>query len=338
MHPAPGLNVIRGDNAQGKTSVLEALLYVATSKSHRTNVDEDLRQSGSEGFYISCRVERSGREWSLESTWKNGEKRFRVNGVAQERISDILGKVVAVMFSPEDIALVKGGASGRRRFLDMELSQVQPRYLSALQQYRQSLRQRNQLLKNERVDGELLGVWDEQLATHGTVVQAERAKFVDELGKLATAAYRRIAEVEELTLAYVPDIKAGDSLREVLRRGRESDIRRGQTLRGPHRDDFEFLIDGRAARTYASQGQQKSVALSLKLAEMDLVLHRTNEYPVLMLDDVFSELDRNRSARVVESLDRRVQCLVTTTEMGRRPELFGECTYFQIEGGILHAG
>lgn len=336
--PKQGLNVIRGDNAQGKTSVLEAVLYLATSKSHRTNADNELAQYGSPGFYLACKATRSDRDVQLEASMKESAKRFRVNGIPQERVSDILGKLIVVLFSPEDIQLVKGGASLRRRFMDMELSQVQPRYLGALQRYRQALRQRNQLLKGHAPDIRQVEVWDEQLADHGTIVQEERARFVAELGARTTAAYQRIAEAEELTLQYQPDIREGDTLKDVLARGRESDIRRGQTSHGPHRDDFEFLINAKPARAFASQGQQKSAALALKLAEMDVVFERTQEYPVLMLDDVFSELDRYRSARVIATLPPGVQCLVTTTEMNERIDLFGEgCAYFTIEGGELHA-
>jgi len=336
FEPAAGLNVILGDNGQGKTSLLEALLYVATSKSHRTNVDGDLVQFSKEQFRVSAVVRRLDREVSLEANWRLGAKRFRVNGVPQTRLSDVLGRVNVVLFSPEDVELVKGGASARRRFLDMEISQIYPSYLAALQQYRQALRQRNELLRSAAPDSDLLEVWDVQLGEHGAAVIRGREDFIRSLSEAAARAYTNIAGEESLTLAYRPAVKQPEELPDVLAKARSSDIRQRQTQRGPHRDDLEILIDGRPARSHSSQGQQKTAALALKLAELDLITAGTREPPILMLDEVLAELDGRRADRFFRTIGSEVQCLMTTTETGGyfRPYI-ANATLFRITRGHL---
>lgn len=334
--PGPGLNVIHGDNAQGKTTVLEAILYAATSKSHRTNAENDLSQYGADAFHVQLQAKRSDRDVAIEAHWWNGVKRFKVNGVAQTRLSDILGRVNVVFFSPEDIELVKGGAASRRRFLDMEISQIHPGYLHALQQYRQVLRQRNELLRADRPDPDLLAVWDVQLAEHGSTIIRLREEYLAELSQGASEAYMRIARAEPLTLLYQPDVHSSEDLSAVLAKSQASDIKRRTTQRGPHRDDAEILISGYPARSHASQGQQKTAALALKLAELELVRARAGEYPVLMLDEVLAELDAHRAEQLLEAIPPEVQCILTTTEQHRRPGRFQTaCAYFQIERGHL---
>ncbi len=335
FRPVPGINVIRGHNAQGKTSLLEAVFYLTTSKSHRTANERELVQEGSEGFRAKAQVQRRDRVVVIEATWWNGVKRFRVNGVAQTRVSDILGKISTVFFAPEDVDLVKGSASHRRHFLDLELSQLLPSYLHALQQYRQVLRQRNQLLKTHVSDPQLLEVWDEQLAVHGAVLIEERAKYLEQLDKLARVSYGQIAGEERLELRYLPDVKLASTLAGVLASSRTSDLARGMTTRGPHRDDFEFLVGGRPARAYASQGQQRTAALALKLADVELIKARTGEYPILMLDEVLSELDENRASRLFTLLQKGIQCLLTTTSTHRNPWGGENCAFYRITGGRL---
>lgn len=317
--PDPGINVIRGRNAQGKTSVLEAVLVAATSKSHRTNVDSELVARGQDGFSIALDVRRRDRDVTIETNWWQGAKRFKVNGVAQTKISDILGAVRVVFFSPEDIALVKGAAAVRRKFLDMSLSQLSRTYLEALQRYRQALRQRNELLRAHRVDPDLLAPWDAQLAEHGTQIREERAAFVHQIAGLAQSAYARFTAGEPLRIEYRSDVPLDDALEDVLEKQQESDIRRKTTGRGPHRDDIEIHVQETPARSHGSQGQQKSIALAIKLAEVELVKRQTGEYPILMLDEVLAELDDMRAERLFESIGGEVQCILTTTELaGRR--------------------
>lgn len=311
---SPTLNVIYGGNAQGKTSLLEAVLFATTSKSHRTSNDADLVEHDSDSFRISLDTQRMDRAIRLESNFYRGAKRYKVNGIAQTRVSEILGKVNTVFFSPEDISLVKGSASLRRKFLDMELSQLHAPYLNALQQYRQVLRQRNELLRRNTSDEALLEIWEKQLVQHGTVLIEKRTEFLEELRPLAIEAYCGIAGGEDFSLAYVADVEEPGEFGRILAESRKTDIRRRMTTRGPHRDDIEFFIDGQPARTKASQGQQKSAALALKLSELEWVRERIGEYPVLMLDEVLAELDPERSARLFEAIPHEVQCLITTTQ------------------------
>ncbi|MCP4641959.1 MAG: DNA replication/repair protein RecF [bacterium] len=338
MHfkPSPGINVIRGHNAQGKTSLLEAVLYLATSKSHRTAQEIELVRHEQREFHLRAVVQRPDREIELEAHWWHGVKRFRINNVAQTRVSDILGKMNVVFFSPEDVGLVRGSASLRRKFLDMELSQIHPPYLHALQQYRQIVKQRNELLRGSKPDEDLLDVWDEQLAQHGEALMAERAAFVDSLSEPCGEAYAQIAQDESMTLGYRPDVRDGTPLLDALKAARASDIRQAITTRGPHRDDLQFRIGDEGARQFASQGQQRTAALALKLAELEYVRERTGEYPVLMLDDVLSELDTNRSRRLFQAVHCGAQCLMTTTDLTSKDTLFGgDCTYYMMAGGKL---
>ncbi len=332
--PGPGLNVIRGGNAQGKTSVLEAVLFAATSKSHRTNNEEDLVCHGAESFHISVAAKRADRDVRIEANWWKGAKRFKVNGVAQARVSDILGRLHVVFFSPEDIELVKGGAGERRRFLDMELSQVDASYLVSLQQYRQVLRQRNELLRRGHADPDLLAPWDAQLSVHGGALIVARRSFLSELAPLAAEAHAGIADAEPLALTYTPDVEDAESLLQLLERNRAMDLRRGTTGRGPHRDEIRLDITSHPARSHGSQGQQRTAALSLKLAELHLVKRRTGEFPVLMLDEVLAELDARRAESLFSAIPPEVQCIVTTTDAGSSTVLSRrDCKVFPIERG-----
>lgn len=337
--PGPGLNVIRGGNAQGKTSILEAVLYAATSKSHRTSADSDLVQRGEPWFRLGLRAERAAREVAIEIAWQHGAKRIKVNGVNQTRVSDLLGTVRVVIFAPEDADLVRGSASNRRTFLDMELSQLHAAYLHALQRYRHAMRQRNEVLRQPKPDEALLDPWDAQLAEHGTALMRERRRFVDQLAPLADRAYREVAGGEAMHLAYRPDVKEDVALTDALAAARKSDLRQGVTTRGPHRDDLDIVVEDKAARQFASQGQQKTAGLAVKLAELELMRERTGEYPILLLDDVFAELDADRSRRVLSAVPADVQCLVTTTEFALSPELEVRTPdVFTIRKGVLERG
>ncbi|HIJ66489.1 MAG TPA: DNA replication/repair protein RecF [Candidatus Hydrogenedentes bacterium] len=316
FRPGPGLNIIHGDNAQGKTSLLEAILFGATSKSHRTSLESELVRRDADAFHLALHARRRDRDVRLEASWRSGVKRFKVNGVPQTRISDILGKINVVFFCPEDVSLVSGAASYRRRFLDMELSQLLPDYLAALQHYRQALRQRNELLRQSACDNAQLDVWDDQLAAHGRVLVEERGNFVAQLGRLAALAHGRIANGEELRIVYKANVPTDQPLLDVLARTRETDRRQGATTRGPHRDDLELSVAQAAARGFASQGQQKTAALAVKLAETELVTSRAGECPILMLDEALAELDHARSRQLLDAIDKKIQCIMTTTDPG----------------------
>lgn len=340
LEPGPGINVIAGGNAQGKTSILEAILYCTTTRSHRTRQDRELVQHGAEGFRLRLEATRASRAVAIEAITWQGARRVKVQGATLSRVSDLLGQAHVVFFVPEDIEMVRGAAAARRRFLDMELSQIMPTYLHALQRYRQVLRQRNELLRTRRVDEDQLAAWDAPLAQHAGVIIRERRAFLEELAEGAEAAYARIAPAERLRVAYAPSAACGESLAELLVQRRALDIRHGVTGRGPHRDEVDLFVGERPARAFGSQGQQRTAALALKLAEVELVQRRSGEYPVLMLDDVLSELDADRSRRLFDTLDDAVQCLLTTTDLTLSHAVFGErAAHFRVEAGRLaHEG
>ncbi len=336
--PVPGVNVVCGRNAQGKTSLLEAVVYAATTRSHRTQTDTELARHGEEEFHVRLEAgaETAAAPVVVEANWWRGAKRFKVNGIPQGRLSDLLGRVKVVLFCPDDLALVKGAASVRRKLLDMELSQLSPPYLFALQQYRQALRQRNELLRRGEPEGALLDVWDVQLITHGRALMEARAAYIAELSELAAEMYRRIAEAEPLAAAYLPDVRTPDELAQTLARGRASDVRQRLTGRGPHRDDLELLVAGRPARTYGSQGQQRSAVLALKLAEVELVRRRAGTLPTLMLDEVLAELDADRARSLFAAIPEGTQSLVTTTQTAEPLRGMGvDFAVFRMEGGCL---
>ncbi len=334
--PAPGINVIRGGNAQGKTTLLEALLFLVTARSHRSTTESELVRRGAHYFRIQGRFERFGHPVDMEVNWWRGAKRFKINGVSQDRVSDILGKINVVFFSPSDVDLVRGPGSGRRRFLDMEISQLSSRYLHALQRYREVLRQRNEILRQPEPDEAILDAWDAQLAEHGEVIRSERNEFVNGLSGVAADAYERIAGGERLAVKYAPDVAMDTPLADALQKSRAADLRRGVTSRGPHRDEVELSVAETPARAYASQGQQRTAALALKLAEVTLIRERAGEYPILMLDDVLSELDQDRSRRLLEAAPGDVQCFLTTTGLdGAQPGWDSSWTEFLIEAGNL---
>lgn len=336
FEPTPGINVVRGKNAQGKTSLLEAILFAATSRSHRTNTESELVARQQEGFHIALHAQRSDRDVAIEAGWFKGVKRLKVNGIAQTRVSHVLGKISVILFTPEDIALVKGAASVRRKFIDMALSQLRPNYLAALQNYRHALRQRNELLRTHPHDPDMLDAWDGQLAQSGTVLIQERSAFLEQLSVLGSDLYAAIAGGESLRIEYRADVPDGESLVEALTASRSQDLRQGRTSRGPHRDDLELVVAERPARNQASQGQQKTAALALKLAEVQWVHRETGEYPILMLDEVLSELDLERAEQLFNTIDSEVQCILTTTELTAGKPIFpGDTQDFLMESGRL---
>ena len=334
FEPAPGINVLRGKNAQGKTSVLEAIVYAATAKSPRTNNEAEIVRHGEEDFHIRLEAAREERQLVLEAHWWRGAKRVKVNGVAQTRLSDVLGRLHVVLFTPEDLDLVKGGAGGRRRFLDMTLAPLYPSYLSALQQYRQVLRQRNEVLRAARLDVDLVAVWDSQLVQYGLEVMRHRRLFVEEMAESVRRAYQRIAGDEAVALEYEPDIRKDDEYLATLEKMRQSDFKRKVTSRGPHRDDLELLVQDHPARSHGSQGQQKSLTIALKLAGMEIIRNHAGSWPVLLLDEVLSELDEDRARRMVDAVPDDAQCIMTTTRLTAadyEPEHAG----FSIEAGVV---
>ncbi len=313
---APGTNLIYGDNAQGKTNLLEAVFECATGSSHRGSKDRELIRFEEEEAHIRLTAEKKGVPVRIDLHFrKNKARGAAVDGVPLARISDLLGTINVIFFSPEDLRIIKNSPQERRRFLNIELCQLDPLYTRQLVLYGKALEQRNALLKepkDRKELGLLLDVWDDKLAEYGEQITRARADYIQELGALAAPIHRELSEgKEELVLRYAPGSPEG-SLSEKLFLSRDADIRFGSTSVGPHRDELEFSINGSDVKRYGSQGQQRTTALSLKLAEIELVKKKINDTPVLLLDDVLSELDAGRQERLLLGLGN-IQTLITCT-------------------------
>ncbi len=327
FHPA--CNVFEGENAQGKTNLLEAILYTLTGKSHRTKYDQDLISWGEKFFYVALKGERYSRNVKIEiSVRSDGKKLLKVNNQPKKRLSDILGVINVVLFSPEDMMLVKGSPSVRRRFLDIEISQTSPFYCHNLVKYNRVLSQRNILLKairEKREKAELLNVWDTQLANYGSSIIKKRVEVLEKIGPIASSIHSEITGGREvLYLSYMPSLniqklEKGMLLEEYffekLKENRSTDIIKGITMLGPHRDDIGIKIGDIDIRAYGSQGQQRTCAVSMKLSEIEFIKKEIGEYPILLLDDVLSELDTGRRRALLGAVKAEVQKFITTTEI-----------------------
>lgn len=315
LTPAPGVTLLYGGNAQGKTALIEALYLCCTGRSHRTSRDAELVRTGRPFARVLVEAQRRDGRHDVEILLRPGEKkRITIGGTAATRSGDLMGHVTGVMFSPEDLRMVKDGPAERRRFIDMELSQMRPAYYAALQRYSRALLQRGTLLRTG--DLACLDAWDEQLAKSGAEIMRARVRFVEKLSSIARGVHEAISGGEALAIEYRPGAKAepdADALLKLLQEARSQDVRRMTTSVGPHRDDLGFLIAGTDARAYGSQGQQRTLALALKLSELEVMKAETGESPVLMLDDVMSELDPDRRRLLLERLNG-VQTLIASTD------------------------
>lgn len=349
--PSSGLNVLFGANAQGKSAVLEAVYLLATSKSHRTSRDLDMIRVGDENSRVCAQaIRNTSTDVMLEIVLSRGEKKtVKINGVRHHRIADMIGQIKAVVFSALDIEMIRGEPDLRRRFMNLEISQVSPGYVMALSRYKRALEQRNSLLKSLKMEqGSISGleVWDSQVAEYGSAIAFRRQEFLGALSTIASEIYRFLTDsTEELCVGYKPNLCTENSaseqeIREVFLRRlserRQVDMARGTTTVGPHRDDMDFTVSRLSARDYGSQGQQRTAALAVKLAEIELIEQSTQESPVVLLDDAGAELDELRRTRVVEKVACKCQTIITTA----RPEELGSkllesASMFQVRAGTV---
>jgi DNA replication and repair protein RecF len=363
-----GLTLLLGDNAQGKSNLLEAVFLLATTRSERASTDADLidwaaLKDVQPVARVAAQVERAdgplalevvvaGRPSKARATEWAASKRLRVNGVPRRSV-DMIGQLTAVLFTTDDLELITGPPSGRRRYLDVTLSQLEPQYFRARQQYEKVVAQRNALLRRIQ-SGEAkqdeLDFWDEELARDGALIMIERAQAVDALAEHAGAAQKTLSGGSEaLSITYVPRLEGWDAQRilkkqtdlpgaivDAHRAGRPRDIGSGLTLTGPHRDDLTFMLNGVAAASFASRGQQRTAALSLRLAEATFMADRKGDLPVVLLDDVLSELDEARRHAVLHSLGDWDQLLMTSADQDRfDADLPAGATTFRVKSGTI---
>lgn len=334
-----GLNVLLGKNAQGKTNCAEAVFYLCTGSSLRIRHDRQLIRHGESGAFLRAEAESRYGALTLEADIYENKRELRLNGVKVSRAVDFLGNLNSVFFSPGELRLIQDGPDERRRFLNLSISQTSKEYASALLRYNRILDQRNNLLKERDVSLvlETLPVWDEQLARYAAVIVRRRKQFLALLSPLAEEAHAFLTDgAEQLSLGFdetYPDDEGeiAEKLLRGLSNSYERDLRLGFTTVGPHRDDVKIVIGGADARGYASQGQTRTAALALKLAEVEIFKQLAGEAPVLILDDVMSELDLSRRKKLLQKASR-LQCILTCTHAER--VLYGKTAYkIRIQGG-----
>lgn len=311
-----GTNILYGDNAQGKTNILEAVYLCCTSKSHKGAKDRDMIRFGQEEAHIKLQLRKDQVPCRIDlHLKKNKPKGIAVNGMPIRRASQLFGTANVVFFSPEDLNLIKNGPGERRRFIDMELCQLNSLYVHSLVQYNRVLVQRNKLLKDLAFHPEYEGtldVWDMQLEKYGIQVMELRREFIQQLNSMIHPIHWKLSGGrEELVLCYEPNTEP-EEMKQALTHGRAQDIRQKTTLCGPHRDDIRFSVNGTDIRRFGSQGQQRTAALSLKLSELELVKKLVRHNPVLLLDDVLSELDSSRQNHLLSAISD-IQTLITCT-------------------------
>ncbi|AZO93603.1 DNA replication/repair protein RecF [Halocella sp. SP3-1] len=323
---SPNLNIILGYNGQGKTNLLESIYLLGTGSSHRSNVDSDLINWHREKALVQVLLKKKDQDLRLSLIFTASQKRIEINNTPYKKISDLIGNLNIVLFSPEDLNLIKGGPSYRRKFLDIEVSQVSPYYYHLLNEYKHILKQRNNLLKNirdKKDNKELLEVWDEKLVETGSKVINKRIDVVEKLKLLARLGQRKITNgSENLKIDYDCSLSNTGKKEETdiifkqdLVNNRKEEIYKGYTIFGPHRDDLILKVNDIDIRKFGSQGQQRTTALALKLAELEFMKSETGEYPVLLLDDVFSELDELRRNTLLSVVTDRIQTIITATDL-----------------------
>ena len=309
-------NIFYGDNAQGKTNILESIYLCGTTKSHRGTKDRDLIKFGEEESHIEAVVEKNEVTFKIDiHLKKNSPKGIAINKMPIRRASELFGIINIVFFSPEDLNIIKNGPSERRRFIDLELAQLDKVYLSDLSNYNRIVNQRNKLLKdsyNRQEILETLDVWDMQLAHYGKKIIDRRNLFIYQLNEIAGKVHERLTGEKEILNIYYEPSNGNKDLEQAIKSNRERDLRMKSTSIGPHRDDICFMINEVDIRKFGSQGQQRTAALSLKLSEIELVKQVTKDTPILLLDDVLSELDKHRQNYLLDSICD-VQTLITCT-------------------------
>lgn len=347
---SPSINVLIGENAQGKTNLVESIYFLAMSRSHRSPRDRELIRWDSDFAKVNGQLIKKSHSVPLEIVLSKRGKIAKMNHLEQRKLSDYIGQLNVILFAPEDLSLVKGSPSVRRRFIDMELGQMNKIYLHHLTQYQRVLKQRNQFFKKAKYDRKhdalYLDILTEQLATEGAEVLYHRYRFVKQLTKWAQEVQTDISNgKEELRISYKTTSSVSDKmskeellsqLQKDYEKAKEQEIDQGTTTLGPHRDDLVFYVNEKNVQTYGSQGQQRTTALSLKLAEIELMYEMTGEYPILLLDDVLSELDDSRQTHLLNAIQNKVQTFITTTSLdGVQMDLLQNPRIFKVENGEI---
>ncbi|MEW6097096.1 MAG: DNA replication/repair protein RecF [bacterium] len=332
------INIFVGENGAGKTNLLEAIYFLGILKSFRTNQDKQLIKFGEVDFYLNGKILKKDTQVEINISFTANQKKVKVNNKTLTKIIDLIGQLKVVVFTPEDLNIVKGSPAIRRRFIDIELAQVSPKYLYNLQRYLKIIKHRNQTLsaikKNRILDIRELEAWDDQLVETGVQIISKRKELIANLNPLINEIYCQISRnQQEVKIQYNPCVVEED-FRKRLQDNQANEIKQEVTLIGPHRDDISFYLNDVNARYFASQGQQRTIAICLKLAQLQNIYHQTQEFPILLLDDVTSELDKNRRESLLKFIGEDTQVFITTTDLSElNLDFVKKACIFKIEQG-----
>ncbi len=337
IESASGINVIYGDNAQGKTNLLEAIWMFSGAQSFRGAKDIQCIRDGEDSAKLNLEFSASGRDQTAEIIF-DGRRNATLNGVKLKSGSELAGEFKAVVFSPVHLSLIKDGPSERRRFMDTAIGQLWPKYINLLRRYARAMQQRNSLLKDVRFHAQLfdmLEVYDGELSEIGAKITEYRLRFTERLKKYAAEVYSGISGGKEtLGIEYIcTGGYTAEQMREALKAARGDDLESGHTSVGPHRDDLNLLINNKSARAFGSQGQQRSAVIALKMSEAEVIYAVTNEHPVILLDDVMSELDENRQDYILNHISGR-QVFITCCDK-QSISLLNGGALFKMQGGVI---
>ena len=338
-------NILVGKNASGKTNILEAVYFLSTLRSFRTTRAKELIAWGEDGFFVSAEIESAGINESVKIYYSEKKKAVSLNETNIKKATELLGIFYTVIFSPSDMNLIKGDPSLRRKFLDVLLSQISPSYLSALQSYKKTLQQKNIVLKSERVDRKLLETYNNQLALYGSKLIFLRSQAIKNLNSISCKIFENFSRTNDnLMVKYFSLSKAVPELGEIefknlftaeLEKNLVNELKRKTCLVGPHRDDFLFYINARNAKSFASEGQKRSIVFCLRLAEYELAKKKFGDHPVILMDDVFGELDVDKKNMLRTVIDPESQVFVTCTETDTLAGLAHGAMRFNINNGKI---
>ena len=330
--------VFYGDNAQGKTNILEAIFLCTFGKSFRTNKEKELIKLGKDNANVIIEYEKKDRDGKISISISD-KKQILVNGIKIKKLSELLGNINIVIFTPDDINILKGGPALRRRFLDMMIGQLKPNYVYILNMYIKTLEQRNNYLrqiKEENKPENLLDIWDEKLIEYADIIYKYRKEFIDKIKKKINIIHKKITdEKEEINIQYTSNCESKEVYSELLKQRRKLDIIKGFTTKGIHRDDFEIYINNKELSIYGSQGQNRTAILSLKLSELQVIYDEIEEEPILLLDDFMSELDIKRRRNFLNNINNTQVIITCAEKIEFLKENVDYCLYQVKEGEII---
>lgn len=318
-----GINVFYGNNAIGKTNILESIYLLAITKSHRTNEDNNLMKNGEVVTKVKGTIESNNEEKTMEIILNNKGKGVKINNIVIKKISDYISKFKVIIFFPDDLELIKANPATRRKFMNIEIGQIEENYFKSLNEYNLLLKNRNEYIKNrelENIDLDYLSIINEKLVDFGLILINYRKEFIEKLSKNTNTIYKKIFGKGEVKLVYKTNIDLNNNnlkeeYLEKLKNNLKRDLYLKTTYIGPHRDDIMFILNGYDSKNQASQGQQRTIIISTKLAEIELIKEKTNQYPVLLLDDIFSELDIIKNNNLYKYINKNIQTFITTTDL-----------------------